>query len=80
MNELGCVDWENQILFRDYLLRHPDVAQEYARLKLGLGEQHATDRKHYLAGKSTFITDVLAYARAEKETESSSMSTTAYFV
>ncbi|MEM7531300.1 MAG: GrpB family protein [Chloroflexota bacterium] len=73
MNELGCVDWENQILFRDYLLRHPDVAQEYATLKFRLGEEYATDRKQYVSGKSTFITDVLAYARAEKEAESPSM-------
>lgn len=32
----GSVDWQNYILFRDYLRTHPDAAGAYERLKLAL--------------------------------------------
>lgn len=37
----GRVDWQNYILFRDYLRTHPDAAGAYERLKLALGGQAA---------------------------------------
>jgi GrpB-like predicted nucleotidyltransferase (UPF0157 family) len=66
MNEIDSVDYENQILFRDYLIRHPDVAQAYAALKLDLARRFPADRDAYLAGKAPFIEHVLALARVAK--------------
>ena len=65
MNEYGSRDWENQILFRDYLIRHPRTAEAYAKLKLELASQFRTDRERYLQGKAPFIEQVLHLARLE---------------
>jgi GrpB-like predicted nucleotidyltransferase (UPF0157 family) len=46
--------WES-LHFRDYLIAHPEVAQEYLRLKLSLAAAHAHDREAYTNGKSDFI-------------------------
>jgi GrpB-like predicted nucleotidyltransferase (UPF0157 family) len=67
MNEIDSVDYENQILFRDYLIGHPDVAQAYAELKLDLARRFAAGRDAYLAGKAPFIEHILALARAARK-------------
>ncbi len=54
-----------QLLFRDYLIAHPEAAAEYARLKLTLADSHPDDRASYSAGKRSFITGVLAKAAEE---------------
>ena len=51
--------------FRDYLIAHPEIAAEYARLKVSLSSKHPSDRKSYSAGKKSFITRVLAIAAKE---------------
>lgn len=66
MNEIDGPDWQNQILFRDYLRQHPEVAAEYGRLKIKLAQQHRTDREAYLYGKAPFIENVLQLTRQEK--------------
>jgi GrpB-like predicted nucleotidyltransferase (UPF0157 family) len=66
VNEIESADYENQILFRDYLIRHPDLAQAYGALKLDLARRFPTDRDAYLAGKAPFIEHVLALARAAR--------------
>lgn len=63
INEIGSRAWENQILFRDYLIRHPEVAQEYATIKMALARQFPFDREAYLAAKAPFIERVLRRAR-----------------
>jgi len=50
--------WE-ALLFRDYLIEHPEVASEYERLKRRLAEAHRNDRAAYTAGKSEFIASVM---------------------
>ncbi len=62
MNELGSQDWNNQIDFRDFLIQHPETAEEYARLKLALAQRFPTDRQSYLDGKAPFIEQVLQLA------------------
>ncbi len=57
----------NHFLFRDYLIAHPGVAAEYARLKLGLADKHRDDRASYSAGKGTFIREVITKAAEEVE-------------
>ncbi|MGF1478825.1 MAG: GrpB family protein [Cyanophyceae cyanobacterium] len=53
--EITSWDWQGHILFRDYLIQHPAVAQEYVQLKLKLLEQYGGDRDAYQVGKSSFI-------------------------
>ena len=57
----------NHFAFRDYLIAHPEVAAEYARLKLILADKHSDDRTAYSAGKGSFIREVLAKAAEESE-------------
>jgi GrpB-like predicted nucleotidyltransferase (UPF0157 family) len=64
MNEMGSWDWNNQIDFRDYLIQHPESAEEYAELKLALAQRYPTDRQSYLDGKAPFIERVLQLARS----------------
>lgn len=47
--------WNKRIAFRDHLRSHPDVAQEYATLKLELAARFRCDPKAYGAAKSSFI-------------------------
>jgi GrpB-like predicted nucleotidyltransferase (UPF0157 family) len=55
----------NPILFRDYLRRHPQTAQRYARLKTELAAKYVTDIGAYVDGKTDFIEEILNLARAE---------------
>ncbi|MFZ0547164.1 MAG: GrpB family protein, partial [Candidatus Promineifilaceae bacterium] len=67
MNEIDGPDWENQMLFRDYLRQHPEVAGEYGRLKTELAKRFPNDRDRYLYEKGPFIELVLDLARRERE-------------
>ena len=49
--------------FRDYLIDHPEVAQEYADLKLRLAATFRHDREAYTAGKGEFIARVMEEAK-----------------
>jgi GrpB-like predicted nucleotidyltransferase (UPF0157 family) len=60
--EVGS-EWERvHLLFRDYLRTHPDVATEYARMKLRLAAQHKAERIAYNDDKSGFIDAVVTVA------------------
>ena len=63
----GSVDWQNYILFRDYLRTHPDAAGAYERLKLALAAKLPTDsgREDYVQGKQSFIRSVLRRALSD---------------
>jgi GrpB-like predicted nucleotidyltransferase (UPF0157 family) len=54
--------WEN-LLFRDYLIAHPEIAAEYGSLKLQLAETHRHDRIAYTAAKGEFIANVMEQIR-----------------
>lgn len=47
-------DWD-ELYFRDYLKIHPDIASEYANLKLILKEKFEYDRDAYTMAKTDFI-------------------------
>jgi GrpB-like predicted nucleotidyltransferase (UPF0157 family) len=51
--------WMDKIVFRDYLIAHPDSAKEYAALKRELAGLHAQDREKYTDAKSEFIKRIL---------------------
>jgi GrpB-like predicted nucleotidyltransferase (UPF0157 family) len=54
--------WE-RLLFRDYLIEHPQVAQEYGKLKIELASSYSDDRVAYANAKTAFIQDVTAQAK-----------------
>jgi len=56
--------WE-RLLFREYLIRHADVAAAYAELKVRLATEHRNDRVAYTEGKTAFIGRVMDEARRE---------------
>ena len=54
--------WDRQIVFRDYLLSHPETAKEYEALKGPLIEKYPSGKDKYSSGKSEFVTAVLQKA------------------
>jgi GrpB-like predicted nucleotidyltransferase (UPF0157 family) len=62
MVESGSDLWRDHLLFRDYLRRHQEVAEEYERLKRDLAIKYESDRGAYTEGKSRFIGEVLKRA------------------
>ena len=67
MNEMNSIHWENQVLFRDYLIQTPELAKEYVILKANLAQRFPDNREAYLDGKASFIEAVLKMARAAKQ-------------
>lgn len=67
MLEKGSPDWD-RLLFRDYLIAHPQVAQAYGTLKQRLAADTAGDRLAYARAKTRFIEDVMRLARASDRT------------
>ena len=59
--------WDRHVLFRDYLRRHPGVAEEYALLKLELSGRFREDRTAYTEAKTAFIREVVRRAGEGKE-------------
>lgn len=45
----------DEILFRDHLIAHPEVAEEYEDLKLSLLPKYRNDRDGYTEAKSEFV-------------------------
>lgn len=57
--------YSNHILFRDYLIRHPEYIKKYEELKESLAEQYPEERSKYTAGKADFIQSVIKLAKEE---------------
>ncbi len=56
--------WD-RLHFRDYLIQHPHLAQEYAELKQTLALTPNSDRVKYTQGKTQFIKKVTQQALSE---------------
>lgn len=54
--------WSEKINFREYLISHPEIANEYQQLKIKLAKQYIYDREKYTSAKSEFINKVLKRA------------------
>lgn len=54
--------WD-RLLFRDYLIEHPEVANEYGILKLKFSQVHQNDRVAYTKAKTDFIVRVTRIAK-----------------
>ncbi|OGO30054.1 MAG: hypothetical protein A2Z29_06480 [Chloroflexi bacterium RBG_16_56_11] len=59
-------DWD-ELYFRDYLLSHPETAEEYGRLKLEQKQKYAHNRDAYTNAKTDFIRRITGLARAGVE-------------
>jgi len=57
-------DWD-ELYFRDYLVIHPEIADEYGKLKMELQKKYEYDRDGYTYAKSDFIKKITKLARAE---------------
>ncbi len=51
----GSPQIHRHLAFRDYVIAHPDVAQEYSDLKRDLAAKHPDDIEAYMDGKDEFI-------------------------
>jgi GrpB-like predicted nucleotidyltransferase (UPF0157 family) len=56
------VHWD-RLLFRDYLIEHPQVARDYERLKRQLASDLEHDRVAYTSGKTEFIHKITEFAK-----------------
>jgi len=54
--------WDG-LLFRDYLIEHPQAAREYGELKMNLSHLHRGDRIAYTKAKSEFVLRVTDLAK-----------------
>ncbi|MBH5319585.1 GrpB family protein [Paenibacillus sp. GSMTC-2017] len=63
--QYGREKWEDLILFRDYLITHSDVREQYSQLKKELAEKYYNDRSAYTTAKTPFIIRVVEIARKE---------------
>lgn len=65
MVEASFTEHWDRLYFRDFLIRHPEIAREYGDLKLRLAAEHPNDRVAYTAGKSDFVARVTEIAKRE---------------
>ena len=54
--------WRRHLAFRNYLLAHPETADEYAALKRCLAAKYGSDRVGYTDAKTKFITRIESLA------------------
>ena len=70
----GDVDWERELLFRDFLRAHPEAARRYEQVKLHAAEMH--ERHTAYAGEKRALIQQLqeqasSWRRAVQDAESS---------
>jgi GrpB-like predicted nucleotidyltransferase (UPF0157 family) len=54
--------WKAILEFRDYLIVHPEIAEEYTILKQKLAAQHKSDREAYTEAKTEFVNRIVVQA------------------
>ena len=62
MVEADFEHWD-RLLFRDYLIEHPDAVREYGELKTRLSAAHRGDRVAYTAAKGELVQRITETAR-----------------
>jgi GrpB-like predicted nucleotidyltransferase (UPF0157 family) len=63
MVERDFTEHWDRLLFRDYLIEHPEVANEYESLKMSLAAVSTNDRIAYTRGKKEFIDQITQRAK-----------------
>ena len=66
-NNLSFEQHWDRLLFRDYLIEHPEIAKEYEDIKLLLSNRFQNDRVAYTKNKTKFIRRVTQMAKAYYE-------------
>ena len=56
--ESGSVELDRHLAFRDYMIAHPEDAQNYSELKRKLAEEHSHSMNGYIDGKDGFIKEM----------------------
>lgn len=69
VGEIGSGYTEDMILFKDYLCRYKNLAEDYVSLKKDLTRRYRDKRYDYTAGKESFIKSVIKLARESKLTD-----------
>ncbi|MDQ3812942.1 MAG: GrpB family protein, partial [Armatimonadota bacterium] len=62
MVALSSEFWRRHLFFRDYLVTHPNAAEEYATLKRELAKREWNDVNDYATAKTEFIQRIEAKA------------------
>ncbi|MGM0847252.1 MAG: GrpB family protein [Bacillota bacterium] len=57
--KMNSMEWCEKLLFRDYLRKFPEAAEEYALLKSELSFLYKNDRPSYTKQKEPFIREVI---------------------
>ncbi len=57
------IEHSDELLFRDYLIEHPETAIEYQALKLRLVKTYPNDREAYTRAKTDFIVKITTEAK-----------------
>ena len=57
---------KNELLLRDWLILHPDVARDYENLKVQLAAEYGDDMPRYTDGKTSFLRKVVNEARLSR--------------
>ena len=65
--ELSNPRWDTLLVFRDYLRAHPEAVQAYGRIKRALAASSKDDIEAYRTGKTAFVEEMTAKARAWRE-------------
>jgi GrpB-like predicted nucleotidyltransferase (UPF0157 family) len=63
MVEAHFAEHWDRLLFRDYLVEHPEIAKQYEELKRRAASEHSADRVAYTRAKADFIETVTEEAR-----------------
>ena len=61
-------DWD-EMIFRDYLIKNQDIAQQYGDLKRQLSIKFKNDREKYTDSKTKFIEQIIQIARNIKQND-----------
>ena len=56
--ETGDAEIERHLTFRDYMIAHPQEAQEYSQLKQELAKKFPENMDGYIEGKDSFIKNI----------------------
>jgi GrpB-like predicted nucleotidyltransferase (UPF0157 family) len=58
---------KNELLLRDWLIQHPEVARAYEALKVELAAKYGNDMPCYTAGKTVFLRGVVNESRLSQD-------------
>lgn len=56
---------KNELILRDWLIQHPEIARGYEALKVKLAKAHGDDMPRYTEGKTSFLQKVVNDARLD---------------